>query len=294
MAKFLEGIILKCVGGFYYVEAADSVYECKARGIFRKSGITPVAGDTASITVLEDGTGWLEEIGERRNFLIRPPVANLDLLMVVASIKEPEPNYLVMDKVIAIAEKNGIEPIIVITKSDLQDTRELQEIYSRSGFEVFSVSSKTGQGIELLKNRLTGLLSALSGNSGVGKSSLLNALEPSYRLETGQISKKLGRGRHTTRAAEIFKLSGGGRIVDTPGFSSIDMERVQRIYKEELADCFREFVKYAERCKFTSCSHIKENGCAVIEAVENGEIMPQRHESYKAIYEEVKDFKLWN
>ena len=294
MAKTLNGIILKCVGGFYYVEAADSVYECKARGVFRKNGITPVAGDRAVITVLEDGTGWVEEIGERRNFLIRPPVANLDLLMVVASITEPEPNNLVMDKLIAIAEKNGIEPVIVITKADLKDTAELEEIYRRSGFDVFSVSSKTGQGIDALKKRLAGGLSALSGNSGVGKSSLLNALEPSYNLETGQISKKLGRGRHTTRTVEIFKLSSGGRIADTPGFSSIDLERAQRIYKEELAGCFREFEKYIPCCKFTSCSHTVENGCAVIEAAKKGEISPERHESYKAIYEEVKGFKVWD
>jgi ribosome biogenesis GTPase len=294
MADFLKGIILKCVGGFYYVEAADAVYECRARGIFRKSGITPVAGDTAYITVLDDETGWLEKIGARRNFLVRPPVANLDLLLVVVSITEPEPNQLLIDKTIAIAEKNGIEPVVVITKADLKDTRRLAEIYRKSGFEVFEVSSKTGQGIEELKKRLTGFLSVLSGNSGVGKSSLLNALEPSYGLKTGQISKKLGRGRHTTRTAEIFKLSCGARIADTPGFSTIDIERVQRIYKDELAGCFREFKDYLGGCRFTSCSHTVETGCAVIDAVNSGKIAPQRYDSYKAIYGEVKDLKTWD
>ena len=294
MTQFLEGIILKCVGGFYYVEAADTVYECRARGIFRKSGITPVSGDVARISVLQDHTGWLEEIGGRRNILVRPPVANLDILVVVASITEPEPNTLVMDKMIAIAEKNRIEPVIVITKSDLQDTGRLEEIYRRSGFEVFAVSEKTGNGIEPLKKRLSGYLSAFSGNSGVGKSSLLNALDPVHIRETGEISKKLGRGRHTTRTAEIFKLSFGGRIVDTPGFSSLDMERAQRIYKDELAIYFREFSSFTGKCRFSSCSHTREDGCAVIDAVNKGIIMRERHENYKLIYNEVKDLKSWN
>ena len=294
MAQFLSGIVLKCVGGFYYVEAADAVYECRARGIFRKGGITPVVGDIACISVLPDGTGWLEEIGKRRNILVRPPAANLDILAIVASIVEPEPNTLVMDKMISIAEKNDIEPIIVITKSDLQHTEKLEKIYRSSGFDVFVVSKITGQGIESLKLRLAGKLSAFSGNSGVGKSSLLNALEPSHALETGEISQKLGRGRHTTRTAEIFKFTNGGRIVDTPGFSSIDMERTQRIYKDELGLYFREFVKYADKCQYTGCSHTKEHGCAVIEAVKNGGIMPERHENYKIIYNEVRNFKTWN
>ena len=293
MTQLLEGIILKCVGGFYYVEAADSVYECRARGIFRKSGITPVAGDIARITVLPDGSGWLEEIGERRNVLVRPPVANLDILAVVASITEPEPNTLIMDKMIAIAEKNNIEPIIVITKSDLRDPSRLEEIYKKSGFEVFAVSNISGQGLEPLRKRLNGKLSAFSGNSGVGKSSLLNSLDPSRELETGEISKKLGRGRHTTRTAEIFRLGSGGLIVDTPGFSSIEMERAQRIYKHELASYFREFARYSENCRFTGCSHTKESGCAVINAVQNGDIMPERYESYNIIYNEIKDLKAW-
>ncbi|MDD2361346.1 MAG: ribosome small subunit-dependent GTPase A [Oscillospiraceae bacterium] len=294
MTLLLEGVILKCVGGFYYVEAADIVYECRARGIFRKSGITPVVGDVARISILDDSTGWLEEIGERRNILVRPPVANLDILVIVVSITEPEPNTLVIDKMIAIAEKNRIEPVIVITKSDLQDTKRLEQIYEYSGFEVFSVSEKTGEGIEFLRKRLTGHLSVFCGNSGVGKSSLINALDSSQTSQTGEISKKLGRGRHTTRTAEIFKLSFGGRIVDTPGFSSLDFEHTVRIYKEELASCFRDFDDYVEKCRFTGCSHIKEKDCAVLEAVKNGGIMKERHDNYKAIYEEIKNLKEWN
>ncbi len=293
MALLLEGVILKCVGGFYYVEAADTIFECRARGIFRKSKITPVVGDIARISVLNENTGWLEEIGERRNIMVRPAVANLDILVIVVSITEPEPNTLVIDKMIAIAEKNRIEPIIVITKSDLQDTKRLEEIYNNSGFEVFSVSDKTGEGIDLLRKRLTGQLSAFCGNSGVGKSSLLNALDLSQISQTGEISKKVGRGRHTTRTTEIFKLSFGGRIVDTPGFSSLDLERTIRIYKDELAFCFREFGDYIEKCRFTSCSHTKEKGCAVLDAVDNGDIMKERHDNYKAIYEEIKNLKEW-
>ena len=237
MADFLKGIILKCVGGFYYVEAADAVYECRARGIFRKSGITPVAGDTAYITVLDDETGWLEKIGARRNFLVRPPVANLDLLLVVVSITEPEPNQLLIDKTIAIAEKNGIEPVVVITKADLKDTRRLAEIYRKSGFEVFEVSSKTGQGIEELKKRLTGFLSVLSGNSGSASRGLLNNARTFIRAENRTDKQKAGAEQHTTRTAEIFKLSCSADCGHR--FSTIDIERVQRIYKDELAGCFR-------------------------------------------------------
>lgn len=294
MAQFLEGILMKCVGGFYYVEAADAVYECHARGIFRKQNITPLAGDKAKITLLPNGKGWLEEIGERRNSLVRPPVANLDNLVIVASITEPEPNTLVIDKMIAIAECSHIEPIIVISKSDLNDTTWMDDIYRNAGFDVYVVSSKSGEGVEDIKKRLNGKLSAFTGNSGVGKSSLLNAIDPHFQLQTGEISKKLGRGRHTTRTAELFKLKNGGYIVDTPGFSSIELERMQPMLKEDLPYYFREFIPYLGKCKFTSCSHTKEEGCAILKAVENGEIMRQRHDSYREMYDEIKDIKAWD
>lgn len=294
MASFLQGIIIKGIGGFYYVEAADTVYECRARGIFRKNGITPVAGDHATISVLPDGTGWVEEIAPRRNCLVRPPVANLDKLVVVISVSEPSPNLLVTDKMIAIAEKNDIEPVVIISKADLQDASHLEHIYQLTGLTVLTVSVESGQGVEALRRELKGKISAFTGNSGVGKSSLLNALDESLSQQTGDISRKLGRGRHTTRTVELFHLSFGGHIVDTPGFSSLDLERAQRIYKDELADCFREFAEYIPRCRFTDCTHTKESGCAVIEAVNEGRIARERHDSYNAIYEEVKDFKTWN
>ena len=285
MTQHLDAIVLKCIGGFYYV-----VYECRARGILRKRGISPVAGDNVSISVIDSNTGWIEDVWQRRNFLFRPPVANIDILVVVASIAEPNPNILVIDKMVATAEKNNIETIIVITKSDLNDTSYIEEIYKKSLFEVFAVSNITGQGIEQIKKRLKGKLCALCGNSGVGKSSLLNSLDPKYDLETGKISKKLGRGRHTTRAVEIFSLDFGARVVDTPGFSSLDF----KINKDELAGCFREFEPYLTKCKFSSCSHIKEHGCAVIEAVRHGAITAERYKSYCEIYDEIKDIKAWD
>lgn len=289
-----QGRILKCVGGFYTVEAAGVLYECRARGAFRNSGVSPVAGDTAVIEVLPDGTGSLTGIGERRNCLVRPPVANLDLLAVVASVAEPNPSTLVIDKMVAIAEMNRIEPIVVISKADLLDTAWLESIYRRAGLDVFSVSARSGEGVASLRKRLFGKLSAFTGNSGVGKSSILNAIDSRFSQQTGEISRKLGRGRHTTRSAELHPLSGGGYVVDTAGFSSVDLERTQRIYKEDLPYCFREFVPLLGSCRYTSCTHTVETGCAVIAAVERGEIATERHESYRAIYQEIKDLRIWN
>ena len=289
-----RGIIRKCIGGFYYVEAADAVYQCRARGIFRKQGITPVAGDRAVISVLADGEGSLDGIEERKNRLVRPPVANLDQLAVVASAAEPSPNALVMDIMIALAEKNRIEPLVVLNKADLQDPGEWVHLYQSAGFLVFPVSACSGAGLEPLRRALTGKTTAFTGNSGVGKSSLLNALNPCFQRETGAISQKLGRGRHTTRVTELLALEGGGYIVDTPGFTSLDLERTQRIEREELANCFREFRPFLGHCRFSDCSHRKEIGCAMLEALEQGKIPRQRYESYAAIYEEIKDWKEWN
>lgn len=292
MGEQRQGLILKGIGGLYSVEAADGIYDCRARGIFRKSGITPVAGDMVLFSVLPDGTGTLEEILPRRNLLIRPPVANLDCLVIVAAVVQPLPHLLVIDKMTAIAEAKGIEPLIVLNKADLEDTAALEAIYRKSGLEVFVVSAADGRGLEPLRRRLEGRISAFTGNSGVGKSSLLNRLE-GLVLETGEISRKLGRGRHTTRSTALFRLENGGYIVDTPGFSSLDMERLQRIRKEELSDCFREFAPYLGHCRFHSCAHVSEPGCAVRAAVEAGEIADSRYESYLAMYQEAKTYKEW-
>lgn len=289
-----EGFIRKGIGGFYYVECArESLTECRARGIFRKNGISPVAGDYVKFTVSSDGSGTIEEILPRRNYLVRPPVANIDQLFIVTSVKDPAPNPLIIDKTIAAAENKNIEPIVVATKTDLQNCSELEEIYRMAGIPFFSISSVTGEGVEKIRELLRGKVSAFTGNSGVGKSSLLNQIDSRFQLQTGETSRKLGRGRHTTRQVELFKLEEGGYVADTPGFSTMDLERYELIKKEDLPLCFREFAEYTPHCKFQSCSHTCEKGCAVLEAVREGKIHPSRHESYVAMYQEVKDVKEW-
>ncbi len=293
MTEQRNGLVLKCIGGFYYVEAADAVYECRARGIFRKREMTPLAGDHVRFTPQEGGTGSLDAVESRRNFLVRPPVANVDCLLVVAAVTDPAPHLLVLDKMIAIAEYKGIEPVVVVNKCDLGSAQALEEIYRKAGLQVIALSAGKGQGIDELRTHIAGKVSVLTGNSGVGKSSLLNRIDPALQLETGEISRKLGRGRHTTRVACLYPLVGGGYIVDTPGFSSLDMEKAERIPKEELAGCFREFGALAGRCKYASCTHVKEDGCAVLAAVERGAIAPSRQESYAAMYNEAKEWKEW-
>lgn len=293
MTEQRNGLVLKCIGGFYYVEAADAVYECRARGIFRKREMTPLAGDHVRFTPQEGGTGSLDAVESRRNFLVRPPVANVDCLLVVAAVTDPAPHLLVLDKMIAIAEYKGIEPVVVVNKCDLGSAQALEEIYRKAGLQVIALSAGKGQGIDELRTHIAGKVSVLTGNSGVGKSSLLNRIDPALQLETGEISRKLGRGRHTTRVACLYPLAGGGYIVDTPGFSSLDMEKAERIPKEELAGCFREFGALAGRCKYASCTHVKEDGCAVLAAVERGSIAPSRQESYAAMYNEAKEWKEW-
>lgn len=292
MTKTLQGLVLRCIGGFYSVEAADAVYTCRARGAFRRQGLIPVAGDRVVITVSGDGDGVLEQVLERRNCLVRPPVANIDCLVIVASVCQPEANTLVLDKMIAMAERQGICPIIVINKADLADPSTLETIYRKAGFECFTVCAHQVETLSPLRARLMGHISVFTGNSGVGKSSILNGIDPSLVLETGDISQKLGRGRHTTRAASLYPMA-GGYLVDTPGFSSLDMEQVEPIRKEELSDCFREFAPFLGKCRFTGCAHYKEPGCAIREAVEAGEIAGSRYDSYVTMYEAVKDKKEW-
>lgn len=288
----VQGIIVNSIGGFYYVEVADTVYTCRARGVFRRQGITPVVGDRVTITLQDDENGVLEEVLERKNVLVRPPVANLDVLVLVASVCHPKTNTLVLDKMIAIAEKKGICPIIVINKSDLGDPSELEAIYRSAGLECFTVAANNPVSVEPLRRRLAGCICAFAGNSGVGKSSILNSIDPTLQLSTGEISEKLGRGRHTTRTATLYRLA-NGYLADTPGFSSLDMEQVESIRKDELADCFREFAPYEGKCRFIGCAHYREPNCAVRHAVEAGEISASRYDSYVAMYEAVKDKKEW-
>lgn len=291
--EYAEGLIIKALSGFYYVDTPRGLIECRARGLFRKRGQELFVGDTARVELTGEATGYVVEVGARKNFLQRPPLANLDQLVMVISTCEPAPNLLVIDRLLAIAERKNIEPFLVFTKMDIQDAHELARIYSSAGFAVAEVSNTTGEGSEAVRARLIGKVSAFSGNSGVGKSSLMNQLDERLAIPTADISKKLGRGKHTTRHVELFRLPEGGWVADTPGFSSLDLERCEPILKEELADCFREFSQFAGDCRFTGCSHTRERDCAVLEALSRGEIEPTRHQSYLAMYEEVKNLKEW-
>lgn len=289
----MTGIIIKAIGGLYTVEASDGVYECKARGIFRKKGVSPCCGDNVSISVEKEQSGMIEEILPRRSQIIRPPLANLDVLVFVSSVCEPKPNLLLLDEFIAIAEYKKIVPVVVFTKIDKQDSSQYAEIYRKAGLTVFEVNNMTGEGSGCVKQFLMGKLSAFTGNTGVGKSSLLNRIFPELDLATNEISEKLGRGKHTTRHVQLFKLEGGGYIADTPGFSSFDTNKYDIIYKDKLADCFCDFREYLGKCRFQNCSHTKENGCAVIQAVNEGKISRSRHDSYISMYEQAKLLKEW-
>ena len=293
--KNIQGLIVKALGGFYYVKTTQALFECRARGQFRKIEQTPLVGDEVEISPTEEGKGYVTRILPRRNFLVRPPLANIDRLILVTSIDEPAPNTLVLDKLIAIAEHKEIDPAVVITKADLQKDQAVvfADIYRGCGFDVFVVSNETGEGVDQVRAYLQGKLSAFCGNSGVGKSSLLNRIDERLQLETAHISQKLGRGRHTTRHVELYELPEGGYIADTPGFSSVDLERCEVILKDQLQYCFREFEEYIPQCKFTGCSHTCEKGCAVIRAVEEGKIPISRHENYRALYEDAKNIKEW-
>ena len=291
-SQFYKGVIIKAVSGFYYVRSEQKVYECKAKGSFRKDAITPLVGDKAIFSVDSNGKGFVTEIFDRKNFLVRPPVANVDRLIIVVSTAEPKPNPPVIDRLCAIAEDREIEPIIVINKTDICPADDLFEIYKKSGIGIYPVCCQSGQGIEGLKDVLKDGINVFTGNSGVGKSSLLNLIDPRLCLETGEISEKLGRGRHTTRYAKLFELESGGYVCDTAGFSSIDTETGGYICKENLPFAFREFLPYLGKCKFSSCTHICEKGCKICEAVERGEISKSRHDSYVLFYNEAKDIEL--
>lgn len=287
-----KGIIVKLTGGFYYVDTEGEILECKARGTFRNKSQSPVVGDLVTVAIKPEGYHSIEEIHERKNFLIRPALANIDVLVIVVSSVEPVPSTLIIDKLTSAAVSLGISPYIVFSKTDLMGCDELEETYSKAGFEVFSCSKGDEKSVSVIRNALKGKLVAFIGNSGVGKSTLINNLYPDLQLETGEISQKLGRGRHTTRTVELFKVN-GGYVADTPGFSTMDLERYQLWDKQQLMYCFPEFEDYLTECKFSSCMHICEKGCAVLEAVNEGIIPKSRHESYVEMYNEVKDIKPW-
>lgn len=289
----MEGRIYKATGGFYYVHVDGREIECRARGILRREGIRPCVGDRAVVSLNEDGSGNVDEILARKNVLARPPLANLDNMVAVLSVTDPPPNLLTADKLLAVLEHEGIEPLIAITKSDLDDPAPLEAVYSGAGFSVFVVDPMTGAGVPALTERLAGGFSAFSGNSGVGKSSLLNAIDSRLGIPTGDTSKKLGRGRHTTRHVEAFELPDGGLVADTPGFTSLELAQASAITARDLPGCFREFGDYLGGCKFLDCTHTVEKGCAVLAALEEGRIAPSRHRSYMQLQCEMREVKEW-
>lgn len=286
----LNGIIIKAVGGLYTVESPCGLTECKARGIFRKKGITPLVGDNVIVSAEQK---VIEQVLPRKNSLIRPPLANLDQLVFVISMRSPSPNLTLLDKFIAVCEYKNIIPLIALTKVDLDNYEKIYDIYSGIGIKVIVIDYTRENPVEEIVRELYDKTSAFTGNTGVGKSTLLNAIDDTLNIATGEISRKLGRGRHTTRHAQLYKLKYGGYIADTPGFSTFETNQYDIIKKDELSDCFREFAEYKDNCRFRDCSHTKEKGCAVIEAVENGEISRSRHTSYCEMYEEAKQIKDW-
>lgn len=285
----LQGILIKGIGGFYYVKTADSVLECKAKGIFRKRGITPLAGDRVTV-IGEEGGYVISEIGERKNYFQRPPIANVDQFFYVVSSVDPRPNYMVADRLILLCEKRSIAPVIVVTKTDLAPVQDFISLYRGVGYTVINVMSDEEAALDQIRQLLREKLSVFSGNSGVGKSTLLNKLHPELNLTTNEISRKLGRGKHTTRAVELYEIA-GGIVADTPGFSALDFEKMEKTPKEEIAQYFVEFRPFLDGCYFTGCSHRTEKGCAVLQAKSEGLISAQRHEDYCYLYDEAKGFE---
>jgi ribosome biogenesis GTPase len=281
-----SGIIIKGIGGFYYVSVLQGVYQCKARGVFRKKGLAPLVGDKVIITVVDDERkiGSIDCIEPRSSELVRPAVANVDQVAAVIAIQSPEPDLMLLDKLLITAEKKGISPVICVNKIDLDTTGKYEEFfkaYIKTGYRIILTSFKTNRGYEELKEALRDRVTVFAGQSGVGKSTILNKIMNSRVMETGNISGKINRGKHTTRHAELVKLEAGGYIVDTPGFSSFE---ITDICHEELHLFYPEFRNFLKECRFSRCSHISEPQCGVKNALDNGFIDKGRYERYTQMY----------
>ena len=292
MTQTLQGRILRSISGFYDVQTDSGLIPCRARGILRRGGNSPLTGDLVEISV-EKGKGMVEKILPRKNAFVRPAVANVDALVVFAANVNPVTEPFLIDRVAAIAGNKGVETLLCVNKTDLDEASELVGIYRHAGFRVIPTSAQTGAGVEELRKALQGKLTAFTGNSGVGKSSILNALAPGMDLPTGEVSEKLGRGRHTTRHVELFTLDAETFVMDTPGFSSFDTDQMDIILKENLQYAFPDFAPYLGRCQFHDCSHRKEPGCALRQAAEAGDIEPSRYDSYLKLYEKAAQYKEW-
>ena len=286
------GRIIRSLSGFYDVMTEDGLVTCRGRGILRKAGQSPLTGDMVRISV-DKGKGMVEQVLPRKNAFVRPAVANVDALVVFAANVNPVTEPFLIDRVAAIAGDQEVEVILCVNKCDLDPAVDLVRIYRKAGFSVICASAETGEGVEDLRNLIRGKLVAFTGNSGVGKSSILNRLCPALELPTGEVSEKLGRGRHTTRHVELYDLGEGTLVADTPGFSSFDTDQMDVILKENLQYAFPDFGAYLGRCQFHDCSHRREPGCAVRSAVDSGEVEPSRYDSYLKLYEKASQIKLW-
>ncbi len=292
MAERQTGRIIRSLSGFYDVQTADSVITCRGRGILRKQGQSPLTGDFVEITA-QQGKGMIEKILPRKNRFIRPAVANVDALVIFASNANPVTEPFLIDRVAAIAGDQEVPVYLCVNKCDLDPALELVRIYENAGFSVIRASAETGEGVEQLRQLIRGKLTAFTGNTGVGKSSMLNALCPGLELATGEVSEKLGRGRHTTRHVQLYCLEEGTYVADTPGFSSFDTEQMDVLLKENLQYTFPDFAQHLGACQFHDCSHRAEPGCCVRSAVETGRIEKTRYESYLRLYEKAEQVKLW-
>ena len=292
MTQRATGRILRSISGFYDIQTQEELITCRARGIMRRGGNSPLTGDMVEITV-EKGKGMVEKILPRKNHFIRPAVANVDALVVFAANGNPITEPFLIDRVAAIAGDQEVPVYLCVNKCDLDPAEDLVRIYRRAGFPVICTSAETGEGVQELRALLEGKLTAFTGNSGVGKSSILNRLAPELQLETGEVSEKLGRGRHTTRHVELYRLGKDTYVADTPGFSSFDTDQMELILKENLQYAFPDFGAYIGKCRFDDCSHRKEPDCAVRAAVEAGEIEASRYDSYLKLYEKSSQIKAW-
>lgn len=288
-----RGRIEKALSGFYYVNTGRETLQCRARGKFRKEGLSPLVGDWVQVRELGGGEGFVEAVETRRNVFSRPAAANIDQLVILASAAIPVTEPYLIDRIAAIAALKGCDVLVCLNKCDLDPAEGLYGIYSCSAIPVLRISAETGEGLDALRRAIAGKLNAFTGNSGVGKSSVLNALVPGLQLPVGEVSKALGRGRHTTRHVELFPLDGGTYVIDTPGFSSFDTEEMDLELKEHLPETFPEFAPYVGECRFTGCTHTKEKGCRVLQAVKDGDIPVSRHKSYLRLFDELKNVQAW-